>query len=43
MTAFELYELLNLLDIDYEVREIFDGLRVLNFEVEEEELINEKI
>jgi hypothetical protein len=43
MTATELYGLLDLLDIDYEVREIFDGLRVLNFEVEEEEKTNEEV
>ena len=43
MTAMELYKILNDADLDYEVREIFDGLRVLNFEVEEEELVNEEI
>jgi hypothetical protein len=43
MTAMELYKILNDAGLDYEVREIFDGLRVLNFEVEEEELINEEV
>jgi hypothetical protein len=42
MTAFELYELLNLLDIDYDVIEIFDGSRLLSFKVEEEK-VNEKV
>jgi hypothetical protein len=37
MTALELYKLLDLLDIDYDVIEIFDGSRWLSFKVEEEE------
>jgi len=43
MTALELYELLDLLDIDYDVVEIFDGSRLLSFKVEEEEEINEEV
>ena len=36
MTAMELYDLLAQADIDFEVVEIFDGVRLLRFEVEEE-------
>jgi hypothetical protein len=43
MTAIELYELLNLLDIDYDVIEIFDGSRLLSFKVEEEEKVDEEV
>jgi len=37
MTAKELYELLDRLDIDYDVIEIFEGSRFLMFKVEEDE------
>jgi len=37
ITAQELYKLLDDLGLDYEVREIFDGLRIINFEVSENE------
>jgi hypothetical protein len=40
MTAMELYELLNQADIDFEIIEIFEGARLLRFEVEEEEIEN---
>ena len=35
MTPNELYDVLDRLDVEYEVVEIFDGLRVINIEVEE--------
>lgn len=35
MNADKLYELLDQLGVEYEVVEIFDGLRVVNFIVEE--------
>lgn len=35
MTAEELYEALDKLGVEYEVVEIFEGLRVINFMVEE--------
>jgi hypothetical protein len=37
MTPMELYEVLNQLDVDYEVMQIFDGIRTINFMVDEEE------
>jgi hypothetical protein len=37
MTAEELYKLLDDNDIRYEVVEIFEGVRILNIEVYEEE------
>ena len=37
MTAEELYKLLDDNDIRYEVVEIFEGVRILNIEVNEEE------
>ena len=37
MTPMELYEELNKLDVKYEVMQIFDGLRTINFIVDEEE------
>jgi hypothetical protein len=37
MTPMELYEELNKLDVRYEVMQIFDGLRTINFIVDEEE------
>ena len=37
MTPMELYEALNKLDVKYEVMQIFDGLRTINFMVDEEE------
>ena len=37
MTPMELYEALNQLDVDYEVMQIFDGIRTINFMVDEEE------
>ena len=37
MTPMELYEALNQLDVKYEVMQIFDGLRTINFIVDEEE------
>lgn len=36
MTAMELYELLNKTDLKWDVVEIFEGARVLRFEIEEE-------
>jgi len=37
MTPKELFEALDQLDVDYEVMQIFDGLRSINFMVDEEE------
>jgi hypothetical protein len=37
MTAMELYELLNNAGVDYEVVEIFEGVRFVRVVVEEEE------
>jgi len=37
MTAMELYELLNKAGVDYEVVEIFEGVRFVRVVVEEEE------
>ena len=37
MTAEELYKKLNELELDWECREVFEGLRVINVVVEEEE------
>jgi len=37
MSPKELYEALDKLDVDYEVVEIFDGLRTINFMVDEEQ------
>lgn len=37
MTPMELFEALDNLDVDYEVMQIFDGLRTINFMVDEEE------
>lgn len=37
MTPKELFEELDKLDVDYEVMQIFDGLRSINFMVDEEE------
>ena len=37
MTPKELFEELDKLDVDYEVMQIFDGLRTINFMVDEEE------
>ena len=37
MTPKELFEALDQLDVDYEVMQIFDGLRTINFMVDEEE------
>ena len=44
MTAMELYELLNKTDLRWDVVEIFEGARVLRFEVEEEsdEVVQDK-
>ena len=36
MTAMELYDLLNRANIEYEVVEIFEGVRILSIEVDEE-------
>lgn len=41
MTPMELYEELNKLDVKFEVMEIYDGLRTINFMVDEEELDEE--
>jgi uncharacterized protein len=41
MTPKELFEALDNLDVDYEVMQIFDGLRTINFMVDEEELDEE--
>lgn len=41
MTPMELFEALDNLDVDYEVMQIFDGLRTINFMVDEEELDEE--
>jgi hypothetical protein len=35
MSPFSLYELLDKADIDYEIVEIFEGVRVLSFMVDE--------
>jgi preprotein translocase subunit YajC len=43
MTAMELYELLNNAGIKYEVVEIFDGVRTLSIEVDEEENLSIEI
>ena len=43
MTADELYEALDKAGIDFEVVEIFDGLRVISIVVDEEELTDETI
>lgn len=37
MTPKELFEALDKLDVDYEVMQIFDGIRSINFIVDEEE------
>lgn len=37
MTPFEMYEALNALGVEYDVVEIFDGMRVISIEVEEDE------
>ena len=37
MTPMELFEALDNLAVDYEVMQIFDGLRTINFMVDEEE------
>jgi UTP-glucose-1-phosphate uridylyltransferase len=37
MTPKELFEALDKLNIDYEVMQIFDGIRSINFIVDEEE------
>ena len=37
MTADELYEALDKLGVEYDVVEVFDGLRVINVQVEESE------
>ena len=37
MTPRELFQALDQLDVDYEVMQIFDGLRTINFMVDEEE------
>jgi hypothetical protein len=37
MTPKELFEELDKLDVDYEVMQIFDGIRSINFMVDEEE------
>ena len=37
MTPQELFEALDKLDVDYEVMQIFDGIRAINFMVDEEE------
>jgi hypothetical protein len=42
MTPKELFEALDQLDVDYEVMQIFDGLRSINFMVDEEELDEEQ-
>jgi len=44
MTAMELYELLNKTDLKWDVVEIFEGARVLRFEIEEEsdEVVQDK-
>ena len=42
MTPKELFEELDKLDVDYEVMQIFDGLRTINFMVDEEELDEEQ-
>ena len=42
MTQKELFEALDKLDVDYEVMQIFDGLRSINFMVDEEELDEEQ-
>jgi hypothetical protein len=42
MTPKELFEALDNLDVDYEVMQIFDGLRTINFIVDEEELDEEQ-
>jgi uncharacterized protein len=42
MTPKELFEALDNLDVDYEVMQIFDGLRTINFMVDEEELDEEQ-
>ena len=36
MTPKELFEELDKLDVDYEVMQIFDGIRSINFMVDEE-------
>ena len=36
MTAYELYKILNDAGLEWEVREAFEGLRVINITVEEE-------
>jgi hypothetical protein len=38
MTAFELYEALNEAGIDFDLIEIFDGSRLLRFEVDDSEI-----
>ena len=37
MTADQLYDLLEIAGIEFEVVEIFDGLRIISIQVEEEE------
>jgi len=42
MTPRELFQALDQLDVNYEVMQIFDGLRTINFMVDEEELDEEQ-
>jgi hypothetical protein len=42
MTPKELFEALDQLDVDYEVMQIFDCLRSINFMVDEEEVDEEQ-
>lgn len=37
MTPKELFEALDKLDVNYEVMQIFDGIRSINFMIDEEE------
>jgi len=41
MTAIELYELLDEAGIDFDVIEVFEGVRMISIKVEEEEGVTE--
>lgn len=43
MTAKELYEALDKADLDYDLIEVFDGVRILSFEIDESEEEDESI
>jgi len=42
MTAQDLYDLLDKAKVEFEIVEIFDGLRTLNFMVDEDDVVDEE-